>query len=410
MSLRPSGVEPPVGSREALSRLEALRSAQGVELLGLLADEPADPAAMLRLGERLRARYPQQLVIDALAQHELRRRAAAKFTRAGEMFFTRHGLEQASAESVARYRAERYAYADVGQVVDLCCGVGGDLVALAADHDVLAVDRDPLHVRMAEANAAAHGAADRVTPVSADVRDVAVPGGAAVFVDPARRAGDTRLPMNAGEPPLAWCVDLADRVPAVGVKAAPTLPRDQTPDGWELELVAVGRELREAVLWSPALQTASRRATVLPEGHSLGPVPGDQVPVGAPGEYVVDPSPAVTRAGLVQDLARQLGAWKVDEQIAFLAADKPVMTPYGRTLQVLESLPWQEKRLRGRLRALDVGAVDFRRRGLAGDVEALRRRLRLSGSRRVTVLMTRLADRPWAVICVDAAGRRPVAG
>jgi hypothetical protein len=69
---------------------------------------------------------------------------------------------------------------------------------------------------------------------------------------------------------------------------------------------------------------------------------------------------------------------------------------------VIESAPWKEKQLIARLRALDVGAVDIRRRGLAGDVVQLRRRLKLRGTRRATLVMTRMLDRPWSLICVDA--------
>ena len=124
--------------------------------------------------------------------------------------------------------------------------------------------------------------------------------------------------------------------------------------------------------------------------------------VGEPGEYLLDPNPAVTRAGLVEELARAVGAWKIDERIAFLAVDAPVTTPFARTLRVLDSGPWREKELSARLRALDVGAVDVRRRGLAGDVDVLRRRLALRGTRRATLVMTRARDRPWALVCVDA--------
>ena len=121
-----------------------------------------------------------------------------------------------------------------------------------------------------------------------------------------------------------------------------------------------------------------------------------------PGEFLLDPNPAVTRAGLVAELARGLGAWKIDDQIAFLSADVPLRTPFGRGLRVIDSAPWNQKQLPARLRGLDIGAVDIRRRGLAGDVDQLHRRLKLSGSRRATLVMTRVQDRPWALICLDA--------
>jgi hypothetical protein len=144
---------------------------------------------------------------------------------------------------------------------------------------------------------------------------------------------------------------------------------------------------------------------VLPGGHTLTPGPGGPVPVRPPGGFLLDPSPAVTRAGVVADLARLAGAWKIDEKIAFLSADAPVRTPFARTLRVIDSAPWDQRRLPAKLRALDIGAADIRRRGLAGDVETLHRQLRLSGSRRATVVMTRVRDRPWGLVCVDVAAQ-----
>jgi hypothetical protein len=45
--------------------------------------------------------------------------------------------------------------------------------------------------------------------------------------------------------------------------------------------------------------------------------------------------------------------------------------------------------------------VDIRRRGLAGDVDDLRRRLRLDGEHRATVVLTRVLDQPWTLVCSD---------
>ena len=379
--------------------LAGLMSADGAALLGRLAGQQVTPETALRLGARLREEYPAALVAAALSQHELRSAAEGKFSRAAEMFFTRAGLEQASAELVSRHRAARYAGA--GRVADLCCGIGGDLLGLAGQHDVLAVDRDLVHLRMAVANAAAYRVAGRVTARQDDVRQTGLDGVDAVFIDPARRAGRGRLRTGASEPPLAWCLSLAGQVSRLGIKAAPGVARDAVPPGWELEFVAVGRDLKEATAWSPALAGPATRATVLPGGHTLVPQPGPPVPVAPPGPYLLDPSPAVTRAGLVAELARLAGAWQIDEQIAFLCTETPVATPFARTLRVTGSLPWNHRAVAARLRELGIGAVDIRRRGLAGDVDQVRRQLKLSGAGRATLVMTRAADRPWALICTD---------
>jgi THUMP domain-containing protein/RNA cap guanine-N2 methyltransferase len=381
-----------------VSEFAALLSPPGPALLAELSS--VDDLGSMRLATALRQRYPSDLVAAGLTQVELRRAARTKFTRADQMFFTRAGLEQASTEVVSRHRAVRFA--DRGRLADLCTGIGGDLIALADGHEVLAVDLDSVHLRMALLNAGAYGVSGSVEPLPSDVRDADLYGVDAAFVDPARRTSTRRLRTGDSEPPLDWCLALADRVPAVGVKLAPGLDRAAVPDGWELEFVADRRELKEAAIWSPALATTTRRATILPGGDTLVPDGGGAGPVGEPAEFLLDPNPAVTRAGLVEELARLTGTWKIDEQIAFLAADRPVHTPFARTLRVLESAPWKEKLLAARLRALGIGAVDIRRRGLAGNVEQLHHRLKLTGhGRKATLVMTRKQGQPWSLVCVD---------
>ncbi|HEY6792272.1 MAG TPA: SAM-dependent methyltransferase [Trebonia sp.] len=387
-----------------------LLSALGAELLDRIASEFPAAVPGLAAATRLRREYPAGLVAAAVAQHELRLAARAKFARASQMLFTRAGYEQSSSEMIARHRAARLAAA--ASVADLCCGIGGDLAALAATGEaatgeaagrpLLAVDLNPIHARLARHNANVYAAGGRVHTVIADVRDIRLTGTDAVFIDPARRDDARRFRAGTCEPPLAWCFELAMKVPAVCVKAAPGLDTSLVPAGWEAEFIADGRDLKEAVLWSPALSgPAARRATILPGGHTLVRYPGPPVDIREPGEFLLDPSPAVTRAGLVEDLARQLGAWKIDAQIAFLSTASEVTTPFARTLTVIDSAPWTEKRFAARLRELDVGAADLRRRGLAGDVEQIRRRLRLQGPHRATIVLTRVRDKPWGLICAD---------
>lgn len=384
-----------------IEQLDYVMSAPGQALLAAIADAKPEARRGLQLGRRLREHYPAEMVAAAMTLSELRARARAKFSRADEMFFTRAGYEQASSESAARHRATRFAGAK--RRVDLCSGIGGDLLALAVDAPVTAVDRDPLHLRMAMENAAVYGLAARVTGTEADVLEFDLTGFDAVFIDPARRSEQGRLGANATEPPLGFCLELADRVPAVAIKAAPGIERELVPAGWEIEFVADGRDLKESVLWSPVLAGAGRRATLLDAGESFLPIAGDAVPAAQPGAVLLDPNPAITRAGLVEDLARSLGAWKIDEQIAFLSLDRDPQSIWARSLIVLESMPWRVKDIAARLRALDIGAVDIRRRGLAGDVEQIRKQLKLKGGGRATLAMTRVNDQPWCVICRDPA-------
>src|SRR5262249_1742012 len=85
--------------------------------------------------------------------------------------------------------------------------------------------------------------------------------------------------------------------------------------------------------------------------------PGADIPVAAPGAFLLDQRPAVTWAGMVTELAQQLGAWKIDPEIAFLSADYELSTPFARTLRALESAPWHERRFARKLRDLGIGPL-----------------------------------------------------
>lgn len=389
------------------SRLKSYRwlaSPDGERLMDEIRTRLDAGEPLLRISETLRAVHAPELVALALTQVELRHAARAKFADADRLLFTREGLEQATSDRIAAHRAGRFATA--GRIVDLCCGIGGDLMALASlpgDREIVAVDLDQVHLFLAGRNAATVAPGRRVTPLLADVRDVTIDPGDLVFIDPARRDARGRLGGAASEPPLAWSIALAERAAAVGIKAAPGIPHDLVPDSWELETIAIDANLKEAVLWSPTLATAPRCATVITDAgaHRLLPCPGDPVPLRepAPGQWLLDPNPAVTRAGLVEDLARSLGAAKIDDEIGFLVADEQVATPFARSLRIVGSMPWHEKQLRRFLREIDAGPVDIRRRGLAGDVAAITKRLRSAGATAVTVAMTRVRGRPWAIIC-----------
>ncbi|MGC4108580.1 MAG: class I SAM-dependent methyltransferase [Thermomicrobiales bacterium] len=395
-----------------------LASPEALDALAALADlSPGDPVST---ATHLRKRFAPEVVAAAMTLHELRTRASSRFSQAGGMLFTRAGYEQASSEAVARWRAERFT--GCNSIVDLCCGIGGDLMALAAVpgvHQLTAVDLDPDHLAMALTNARLVASDGSLAWGLADVRTANLGDADGVFIDPARRDTGGRFAYGETEPPLDWCVGLADRVPKVGIKLAPGIDHETIPAGWELELIAVDADLKEAVLWSPALATAPRRATVIVDGvaHSmtgLGDDPQDAEtrPLVTPevGLWLHDPNPAITRAGLVQSLATTLDATPIDRQIAFLVGARPAGSPFARSHRIVASLPWDEKALRRTLTELDAGAIDIRRRGLAGDVDAiakrLRKRLAKQGRNAYWIAMTRSADRPWAIICEDVPSAR----
>ncbi|WP_061295281.1 class I SAM-dependent methyltransferase [Herbidospora cretacea] len=362
----------------------------------------AEAGAMLGTGagpveavSALRRRFDPDLVSAALTQAGLRRRAAAKFgDEAARMYFTPHGLEQATRPEVAGHRAKRLAGLSVA---DACCGIGGDLIAQArAGCEVDAVDLDPLTVAVATANTQALGV--RTTVRLADATTLDPSAYDALFADPARRTTKGRVFDPAAYSP-AWDVilDLIGRANRACLKVAPGIPYEYIPDGMEAEWVSFRGEVKEAVLWSGS---SGRRATLLPYGETMT-ARGVEADVALIGRYLYEPDGAAVRAHLVGEVAEILGGWLIDPQIAYLSADSHVPTPWAAGYLVEEVMPFSLKRLRSALRERKVGAVTIKKRGSAVDVEKLRHDLRLSGEGSAVVLLTRLGTRPVAVIASE---------
>lgn len=379
--------------------LAALQSQTGQTALAEAMALAPEEASFLSCFNRLSRKYDRELARAAVETAMLRRKAVGKFARADAMYFIREALEQSTSELVAHHRATRFA--GLGRVADLGCGVGGDAVALAAVCEVAAVDRDGLRLDMARLNARAYGVEGRCSFHEGDALTLPLPPVEAVFVDPDRRPGGRRrLSPRDCEPPLDAVRSRFGGVP-LAAKLAPGVPLDEVDAlGGETEFVSLDNELKECVLWLGSWRTTARRATALPSGESLtAESPAPPPPPAAVRAYLIDPGPAVTRAGLVGELARRLGAWPVDASVAYLTADAAAVTPFARCWRVRDAMPFHLGRLRDHLRSRGVGRANVLRRGSPIDPDDLVRRLKLSGPDVVNLVLTPVLGEPWAVIC-----------
>jgi len=364
--------------------------------------QAAEPRAedLLPLAQRLERRFPAALARAAAGQAILRRKARDKFPEADRMFFITEALEQATARPIAEYRAGRLAH--LAPIFDLTCGLGGDALALSRVAPVIASDLDHLRLLLLAANASVIGMSRRVTPVQADARQPPyrrLPG-AGAFFDPGRRPSGRRAhSVHDYEPPLGLALDWAGRVQGLAAKISPAVDLAEVAGyDCEIEFIALGGELREAVLWFGSLKDGRRRATVLPGPHSLVGEIEPEIDLADPRAYLYEPSPAVMRAGLVRTLAAQLGACMLDRKIAFLVSDRLQAGPFARAYEVVEAMPFQLKRLRERLRSLGIGPLTVKKRGSAIAPEDLIHDLGLRGERPGTVVLTQVRGKPYALI------------
>lgn len=256
---------------------------------------------------------------------------------------------------------------------------------------------------------------------------------AILWLDPARRelrgakkAQTERLfDPEAFSPPFSFVLGLARTGMPMGVKLGPGFPHEGIPSPEDIaseanpaprveaEWIQSEGSLAELVLWFNALaqEGVARTATSVRE---LPAGPADRVPSAAeatgevadllppyeavsfcstltaaeaersvevpvslpqPGEYLLEPAPAIVRSHLVAEFAQSIGAQLLDEHLAYLCSTEPVEHPLVTCYEVLEEIPLQEKQLKRWVREQGFTALTIKKRGVDIVPEQLRARL-----------------------------------
>ena len=380
------------------SGLSKLLSPQGWALLGAL--PPYHPDAAMAISERLRSEgFDAELVAAALTQSRLRAKAREKFGDfADGMLFTPEGLEQATRLTVAAHHAGRFRKAGSTRVADLTCGIGADSLAIAGmGIAVLASEIDELTAALATVNLR-HFEHAEVRHGDGLALDLEAEGVDAVFADPARRtrSGSRRHDPRAYAPPLDDVLAVRERVPALGVKVGPGIPHTAIPEDAEAQWVSVDGTVVEAGLWfGPLAPEGPGRSALVLHGDTARTLAGDGARggVGPLAGYLYEPDGAVIRAGLVGTLATRLEGHLLDPTIAYVTCEAPSSAGEGLAAgyRVLDSMPFNVKRLRAYLRERGVGRITVKKRGTAVTPEQLRSQLALRGEGSATLVLTRIA-------------------
>jgi len=329
-----------------------------------------------------------------------RTRALSKFgDRARTMFLTEHGAQQATRPVVAAEHAAVFARAGVRSVADLGCGIGADSLEFArASLETVSVELDPLTASFAAANLADFsgsrvvvGDVTNFDPESfRDGTGEAVQG---IWLDPARRD-------------LTGVVKLGPGMPHEAIVRPEDIRSEANPHPRvTAQWVEHEGSLVELVLWFNALaqEGVARTVTVLRQeatgqaedkglrihkttlsspysAEQVTPVDEKQTRLPSPGEYLYEPSGAVVRAHLVQELAQELGANLIDPHLAYLTAAEAVQSPLAQCYEVLEEIPVQEKQLKKWVRERGFTALTIKKRGVDLVPEKLRASLLAGGA------------------------------
>lgn len=330
----------------------------------------------------------------AHAQHK----AADKFARGARMWVEPVGVEQATAEPVARYKAGRFHASPV--VVDLCSGIGGDAIALAAHVPVIAVDSDAAMCRRVRWNAGVYEVADSVLAVRARAEAFPLPPEARVHLDPDRRAhgGRGERPARALEdyaPGPEFWTSLIHRAPGGAIKLSPAadlarhFPQSTGP-AIEIDVISLRGECKEATVWFGELAECRRRATRLPE-HAVwtdrdgfDPEPPGVAP---PDGWIFDPDPSLIRAGLLDGFARMHRLCRAAEGVDYLTGPEWIDSAFLSAFAVIEVSPLDRRHLRRMLQRHRVGTLEIKVRGLDLTPETLRARLKPRGDQSATLII-----------------------
>ncbi|MBC7855585.1 MAG: class I SAM-dependent methyltransferase [Pirellulaceae bacterium] len=381
-----------------------LTSDEAAPILALAAHElMADATSLVRLTAKLRKTLSSDQVHLLLEQIDLRRRAKDKFSAAERMFFAPQALMQASDEVIAAYKAVRFPAGE--RFADLCCGIGGDLLVLAAQGICVGVDRDRTLAHLAQRNCEVTGRGGG-SAVVADAATFPVQEFAAWHIDPDRRPGGKRTTrVEHYDPPLDVLEILLTNNPHAAIKLAPAAEVSlQWEQVAEREWLESRGECRQQVAWfgSLARRPGEKSATIVDalggprtvQGRGEGPVP---IANGV-SRYVYEPAAAVLAAKLTHVLCEEHRLQAVSNQAMYLTGDALAEDPTLAGFEVLEVLPLDERQLKAWLRQRGMGQLEVKKRGCDVEPEKLRKRLGGEGHDAGTLLVCPLRGRVQAIV------------
>jgi hypothetical protein len=336
------------------------------------------------------------LVLDQL---QLRRRAAVKFSRAADMFFDVKLLEQATDERIAAYKATRLR--DCPRIVDLCCGLGGDLLAFARHGSCCGVDCDPIATLLSEANCKVHGY-DRVQCITSDALATDLAPEDTWHIDPDRRpAGRRATRVELLQPTWEQISNLRRSSDDGCVKLAAASIIDD-PEV-EREWIGSRGECRQQVVWCGTLARSHHRtATVIDaDGASIslsGNANQDVEFVRRPRRFLYEPDSTVLAAGLAELLAAQHQLARLVDTAGYLTSDAKQELPLAASFEVCEVLSFDRKRIRKLLRDRQWKLESVKQRGSGLNPEKLLRELNLDDGDPVTLILAGQRAGTWAAI------------
>ncbi len=339
----------------------------------------------------------------------------------GVWWVTERALQQSTPWQVALLKASWFGDTPVA---DLCCGIGGDTFWLAQRGPVVAVDLDAMMVRLAEANCRSATFAGEAKFIRADAISFAKDWNGAIHIDPDRRAGGKRTSSPDYYLP-AWSdvTRVVNKSSAAIVKLAPAADVDcSTLDGpshrtWislrgsvrEQSLLA-GDALARAELPEDSRSAIAIRSDGSTQRFSVESqfaVERRAMIASEPGDWMIDPDPAIRAAGLTDAFANTNGLRVIGSPSGFLTTASGIgglgaagVNAVSLGMAIVGRVEWSgscdERRLKKEMRARSVYPAVVKVRGVDRDPIKVIRTFRDCGDRPVTLWLGSIGKKVYA--------------
>ena len=392
--------------RPIINEFQWLVSSEAAPLLSLAHGDFLAQLSPLKIAKVLRKSTTLTRAALIMEQAQLRIRAKSKFPLADQMFFTKRGLEQSSGAELSVYKAKQFKNHE--SILDVCCGIGGDLLGLANRDPVnsqlitTGIDSDPVTALFAKHNLQQLLQTEQIphalaTVLSQDFTAADLSDFSGIHLDPDRRKARRATDGRHFSPSLTEVFSRVSDSQMVSVKVAPATPTENSfPDQLHRQWLGDRRECKQQVLWLGSDFPPSQRSAALVtndgSAHQIGcDGQSDVDRVVAPGlkKYLYEPHAAVLAAKLEDHLAAKHSLARIARTIAYYVSDKTIQEPLLAGFEVTEMFKMDFKTVHRFLVDRDVGEVELKQRGIDNVTFERFRKMKLTGSKTVTLFLTR---------------------
>jgi hypothetical protein len=397
----------------SIADVQWLASTDGVRLLD-------ETAVLLRAGESeiqviqklRRLNIPPIRSGLLVKQVHLRSIGLRKFALAESMLFDERLLQQSTDERLARYKARRFQAAR--NIVDICCGLGGDTIGLGSVANVFAVDSSDVACFLTRHNFVANCNGEfSVNVQQCDANSVSVESGAWFHIDPDRRSSNNRMTrVQDFSPGIELLERLVNQQQHGAIKIAPA---SDLPEQWqgkcERQWIGDRHECKQQLLWFGDCANPNTRksaSAIDDKGHVIFEwceSEGSESrfakrPIVAPAiqRFLYEPHATILAGDITDSLARQTALSRVDHDVEYLTGDEHIVHGALSAFEVVEVVRLDRRVIRSALEANDCRTLEVKKRGVDHTLMKPYQQMKFRGRTPLVLFLTRCFGKHLAII------------